>query len=91
MNIIENDYIIVKSFIVENVFASSILSTVFAFMISNKIIKFFTKTFKIMQLNNVKMIITNDIQQIINFNLYQFIAIVFFIITIIINNAKDSL
>ena len=62
MNIIKNDYIIAKLFIVENFFISSILSAITIFMTLNKIIKFFTKIFKIMQLNNVKIIIANDIQ-----------------------------
>ena len=35
--------------------------------------------------------IANDVQQIINFNLYQFIAIVFFIIIMIINDAENFL
>ena len=61
MNMIKNDHIIAKSFIVENVFISSILSTIVVFMISNKMIKFFIKIFKIMQLNNVKIVIANDV------------------------------
>ena len=44
-----------------------------------------------MQLNNVKVVIANDVQRIINFNFYQFIAIIFFTTTMIINNAKDFL
>ena len=48
MNMIENDRIITKSFIIKNVFVSSILSTIVIFMILNKAIKFFTKVFKIM-------------------------------------------
>ena len=89
MNIIRNDRIIAKSFIVENAFVSSILSTIAAFVTSNKTIKSFTKIFKIMQLNSVKVVTANDVQRIINFNLYQFIAIVFFTITMIINNAES--
>ena len=48
MNIIETDRTVIKSFIVENIFASSILSTIFAFVILNKTIKSFTEIFKIM-------------------------------------------
>ena len=48
MNMIENDHIIVKSFIIENVFISSILLTIVVFVILNKTIKFFIKIFKIM-------------------------------------------
>ena len=91
MNMIENDCIIAKSFIVENVFVLSILSTIAVFVISNKTIKSFIKVFKIMQLNNVKVVIANDVQRIINFNLYRFVAIVFFTTTIIINDAKNFL
>ena len=62
MNMIKNDRIIAKSFIVENVFVLSILSTIAVFVISNKTIKFFIKIFKIMQLNSVKIVIANDVQ-----------------------------
>ena len=48
MNMIENDRIVVKSFIAKNAFISSILSIIIVFMISNKTIKSFTKIFKIM-------------------------------------------
>ena len=66
----KNDCIVIKSFIAKNVFISSILSMIIVFMISNKMIKFFIKIFKIMQLNNVKIVTANDIQRIINFNFY---------------------
>ena len=62
MNMIRNDRIIAKSFTVENVFVSSILSTIVVFVISNKTIKFLTKIFKIMQLNNIKVVTANDVQ-----------------------------
>ena len=78
INMIETDCIVTKLFIVENVFVFSILSTIITFMTLNKTIKFFIETFKIMQLNNVKVVITNDVQRIINFNFYLFIAIVFY-------------
>ena len=61
MNIIKNDRIVTKSFIAKNVFVSSILSMIIVFVISNKTIKFFTNVFKIMQLNNVKIVIANDV------------------------------
>ena len=70
MNMIKNDRIVAKSFIAKNVFISSILFIIIIFVISNKTIKFFTKIFKIMQLNNVKVVIANDVQRIINFNFY---------------------
>ena len=61
MNMIKTDRTVIKFFTVENVFASSILSTIFVFVTSNKTIKFFIKAFKIMQLNNVKVVIANDV------------------------------
>ena len=70
MNMIENDRTAAKPFIAKNAFVSSILSMIIVFVISNKMIKFFIKIFKIMQLNNVKIVIANDVQRIINFNLY---------------------
>ena len=70
MNMIKNDRTVAKSFIAKNVFISSILSMIIVFITSNKTIKFFTKIFKIMQLNNVKVVTANDVQRIINFNFY---------------------
>ena len=70
MNMIKTDRTIIKSFIVKNIFASSILSTISTFVTLNKTIKFFTEVFKIMQLNNVKVVIANNVQRIINFNFY---------------------
>ena len=61
MNMIRNDRIVVKSFIAKNVFISSILSIIIVSMISNKTIKFLIKVFKIMQLNNIKIVTANDI------------------------------
>ena len=62
MNIIKNDRIVTKSFIAKNVFVSLILSMIIVFIISNKTIKSFTEIFKIMQLNNIKVVIANDVQ-----------------------------
>ena len=45
--LIENDRIIIKLFIAENVFVLSILSMIIVFVISNKTIKSFIKIFKI--------------------------------------------
>ena len=70
MNMIETDRTVIKSFIIENVFTSSILSAISASVTSNKTIKFFIKIFKIMQLNSVKIVTANDVQRIINSNLY---------------------
>ena len=70
MNIIETDRIVTKSFIIKNVFIFSILSAISASVILNKTIKFLIKAFKIMQLNNVKIVTANDVQRIINFNFY---------------------
>ena len=89
INIIKNNCIVAKLFIAENVFILSILSMIIIFVTSNKAIKFFIKNFKIMQLNNVKVVTANDVQQIINFNFYQFIAVIFFTTTIIINDVEN--
>ena len=62
MNMIETDRIVIKSFTIKNVFIFSILSAISAFVTSNKTIEFFIKTFKIMQLNNVKVVTANDVQ-----------------------------
>ena len=67
---IETDCIVIKLFIVKNIFVFSILSAISAFVTLNKTIKSFIKIFKIMQLNNVKIVTANDVQRIINFNLY---------------------
>ena len=70
MNMIKTDRTVIKSFIVKNIFIFLILSAIFASVTSNKTIKSFIKTFKIMQLNNVKIVTANDVQRIINFNFY---------------------
>ena len=62
MNMIKNDCIVAKPFIAKNVFILSILSMIIIFMTSNKTIKSFIKIIKIMQLNNVKVVIANDVQ-----------------------------
>ena len=61
MNMIEIDRTVTKSFIVENVFVFLILSAIFVSVTSNKTIKFFIKAFKIMQLNNVKVVTANNV------------------------------
>ena len=48
MNIIRKNCTVTKSFIAKNAFILSILLIIIVFVILNKIIKFFTKTFKIM-------------------------------------------
>ena len=80
---------VTKSFIVKNVFVLSILFTIFVSVILNKTIEFLTEIFKIMQLNIIKIITANNVQRIINFNLYRFIVIVSFTITITINDADN--
>ena len=70
MNMIENNRIVAKSFIAKNAFTSLSLLMIIVFMTLNKTIKFFIKIFKIMQLNNIKIVIANDVQRIINFNFY---------------------
>ena len=61
MNMIKNDCIITKSFIAKNAFILSILSMIIVFVILNKMIKSFTKIFKIMQLNSVKVVTANNV------------------------------
>ena len=61
MNMIENDRTAAKSFIAKDVFILLILSMIIVFVTSNKTIKFFIKVFEIMQLNNVKIVIANDV------------------------------
>ena len=61
MNMIKNDCIVAKSFIAKNAFISSISSMIIIFVTSNKTVKFFIKIFKIMQLNNVKVVTANNI------------------------------
>ena len=61
MNMIENDCTVAKSFIAKDVFILLILSMIIVFVTSNKTIKFFIKVFEIMQLNNVKVVIANDV------------------------------
>ena len=57
MNMIKNDCIIAKSFIIKNVFILLILSAIIVPVTLNKIIKFFIKIFKFMQLNNAKILL----------------------------------
>ena len=61
MNMIKNNRIVTKSFIARNIFVLSILSIIIVFVISNKTIKFFINIFKIMQLNNIKIVTANDV------------------------------
>ena len=61
MNMIKNDRIVTKSFIAKNVFVSLILSIIIIFVTSNKTIKSFIKIFKIIQLNNVKVVTANNV------------------------------
>ena len=61
MNMIKNDRIVAKSFNAKNAFISSILLIIIVFMTLNKTIKSFIKIFKIMQLNNVKVVTANNI------------------------------
>ena len=90
MNMIETDHTVTKSFIIKMIFVLSILSTISAFVTSNKTIKSFIEALKIMQLNNVKVVTANNVQRIINFNFYRFVAVVFFTTTMIVNDADDS-
>ena len=61
INMIRNDCIVIKLFIAKNVFALSILSMIIIFITLNKMIKSFINIFKIMQLNNIKIVIANNV------------------------------
>ena len=61
MNIIKTDHTVTKLFIIKNIFIFLILSTILVSVILNKILKFFVETFEIMQLNNIKIVIVNNI------------------------------
>ena len=89
MNMIKNDCIVTKLFIAKNAFISLILLMIIVSVTLNKMIKLFIKIFKIMQLNNVKIVIANDVQRIINFHFYRFVIIVFFTTTMIINDIEN--
>ena len=67
---IKIDRISVKLFEIKSIFVFLILSAIAASIIFKKIINFLTKIFKTMQLNNVKIVIIDDVQRIINVNLY---------------------
>ena len=61
INLIEIDQKINKSFNFETVFASSVLPTISVQITFEKIIEFFTETFKIMHLNNARVVIADEI------------------------------
>ena len=71
MNLIETDQKTNKSFSPETVFASSVLSTIPIQITFEKIIEFFIEVFKIMHFNNVRTIIVDEIQKIVNVTLYR--------------------
>ena len=52
-------------------------------MIFKKIVEFFIKTFKIMQLNNFCAITANEMQRIMNVTLYKLSVVLFVIASII--------
>ena len=71
MNLIKIDQKTNKSFSLETIFASSVLSAISAQITSEKIIESFIKVFKIMHLNNVRTVIVDEVQSIINVMLYR--------------------
>ena len=87
---IKTDRISIKLFTIKNIFVFLILSAIAALIIFKKIINFLTKIFITMQLNNVKIVVIDDVQRIINVNLYRINVIVFFITMIIVNNITIS-
>ena len=71
IDLIEIDQKINKSFSFETVFASSVLPAISAQITFEKIIEFLIKAFKIMHLNNARIVIVDEIQKIVDVTLYQ--------------------
>ena len=83
MNLIKTDQKTNKSFSSKTFFAFSVLFVVSISMTFKKIVKFFIKTFKIMQLNNVYMTTANEIQRIMNITLYKLLIALLIIASMI--------
>ena len=83
MNLMKTDQKISKLFSLKTIFASFMLLIVSISMTSEKIVEFFIETFKIMQLNNVRVIIANEMQRIMNVTLYKSLIALFVIASMI--------
>ena len=71
INLIEIDQKINKFFNFETIFASSIFSSISTQITFKKIIEFFIKAFEIMHFNNVRAVIVDKVQKIVNATLYR--------------------
>ena len=70
INLIEIDQKTNKFFSFETAFASSILSAISTQITFEKIIESFIETFKIMQFNNARAVIVDEVQRIVNIILH---------------------
>ena len=71
IDLIETNQKTNKSFSSEIIFAFSVLSTISIQIIFKKIIEFFIEVFKIMHFNNIRTVIVDKVQKIVNVILYQ--------------------
>ena len=71
INLIKTDQETNKPFNFETVFASSVLSAISTQIIFKKIIESFIEVFKIMHFNNIRAVIVDEIQKIVNIILYR--------------------
>ena len=83
MNLIKTNQKTRKSFSLKIIFTFFVLFIVLISMTSEKIVEFFIKTFKIMQFNNVRAMIANEMQRIMNVTLYKSSAALFVIASVI--------
>ena len=74
MNLMKINQKTSKFFNLKTVFAFSVLLVVSISITSEKIVESFIETFKIIQLNNVRVIIANEMQRIMNVTLYKLSA-----------------
>ena len=70
IDLIRTNQKINKSFNFETTFASSVLPAISIQIIFEKIIEFLIETFKIMHFNNVRAVIVDKVQKIVNVTLY---------------------
>ena len=71
MNLIKINQKINKSFSSETVIASFVLSIISIRITFKRIIEFFIETFKIMNFNNVRAVIVDEVQKVVNITLYR--------------------
>ena len=71
IDLIRTDQKTNKSFNFKTIFASSVLSAILIQITFEKIIKSFIKVFRIMHFNNVRTVIVDKVQKIVNIILYR--------------------